>query len=154
GSTLTSNTIVVNGIAKGAAISVTGGEYSINGGAYTTAPGTIDSGQSVTLRLVASGNCNTTATMTVTIAGLGDRSFSVTTIACNTTPADPGVFLVQANVDPGTVRTSNTLYVTATNTPIPISIVGGEYSIGCNGSFTSAAGTIAPDTHVCVRQAA
>src|SRR5258706_5417114 len=140
----------MNGIANGSAISVAGGQYSINGGAFTAAAGTINAGQSVALQMNASPNCATTTAATVTIAGV-DRSFSVTTTSCNTTPADPGVFGTQANVDPLSVRTSNTLYVTGINAPIPISLVGGQYSIECNGSFTSAAGSIAPGPHHCLR---
>jgi sugar lactone lactonase YvrE len=36
--------------------------------------------------------------------------------------------------------------------PTPISVSGGDYSIGCTGTFTAAAGTIAPGQSVCVRQ--
>ena len=40
------------------------------------------------------------------------------------------------------------------NAPIPISVVGGQYSIGCNAAFTGAAGTIGPNATVCVRMTA
>jgi hypothetical protein len=45
-----SNTIVLTGIADGSAISVAGGDYRIDSGAFVTAAGTINNGQSVTLR--------------------------------------------------------------------------------------------------------
>jgi acyl-CoA reductase-like NAD-dependent aldehyde dehydrogenase len=41
-----SNTIVLTGIADGSAISVTGGEYKIDAGAFTALAGTINNGQS------------------------------------------------------------------------------------------------------------
>lgn len=33
----------------------------------------------------------------------------------------------------------------------PIGVTGGEYSLGCTGAFTTAAGTVAPHSTVCVR---
>jgi hypothetical protein len=149
----TSNTIVVGGIANGSAISVTGGEYRIDAGAFTGNAGTINAGQSVTLRMTASSSCATTTSVTVTIASVA-RSFSVTTIPCDTTPDALQLFVPQAFAEPGSVRTSNTITVTGINAPIPISVVGGSYSIGCTASFTTAPGTIANNGTVCVRQTA
>jgi len=46
--------ITVSGINSAAAISVTGGEYSINGGAWTSAAGTVTNGQTVKVRHTSS----------------------------------------------------------------------------------------------------
>ncbi len=149
----TSNTVVINGIAAGSAISVEGGQYRIDSGTFAATAGTINPGQSVTLRMTASPNCATTTSAVLTIAGVA-RSFSLSTVACDAIPDSPGVFATQANVTPGSLRTSNNISITGINTTVPVSITGGEYSIGCTASFTSLAGSIGPDQNVCVRQSA
>ena len=107
----------------------------------------------MTLRQSASSSCETATVATVTIAGV-PRSFSVTTLACDTTPSEPVSFVTQANVPVGASRTSNNLYFDGFNTAIPISVTGGEYSIGCTATFTASPGTITPANNVCVRQSA
>jgi hypothetical protein len=78
-STQTSNAITVSGITSPAVITVTGGaQYSINGGPFTSAPGTVQAGDRVTVRLTAPSSYATTVTSTVTIDGVTSR-FSVTT---------------------------------------------------------------------------
>ncbi len=47
---VTSNSITVSGINTAAQISVMNGEYSIDGGAYTSAVGKVSNGQNVTLQ--------------------------------------------------------------------------------------------------------
>ncbi|MCE5210974.1 MAG: hypothetical protein LLG40_05430 [Deltaproteobacteria bacterium] len=77
--------ITVSGINSATAISVTGGEYSINGGAWTSAAGTVTNGQTVKVRHTSSA-ANATATNTVlTIGGVSD-TFTSTTTAGDTTP--------------------------------------------------------------------
>jgi Protein of unknown function (DUF1566) len=79
-STLTeSAAITVAGINAAASISVTGGEYQINGGAWASS-GTVTNGQSVKVRHTSSVS-NSTATNTVlTIGGVSD-TFTTTTVA-------------------------------------------------------------------------
>jgi len=153
GATAVSNAITVTGIAAGSAITVTGGEYRIDAGSFTSTPGTVNPGQSVTLRQTASASCETTTTATVTIAGVA-RGFSVTTLACDVTPSEPALFVTQANVARGAVVTANAIYIDGINTTIPVSVTGGEFSVGCTGSYTTAPGTVGNNTQVCVRQTA
>ncbi len=61
-------------------VSVSNGEYSINGGPFTSAPGTIVSGQKLRVRLTAAAQTNTLTTMTATV-GERTASFSVGTAA-------------------------------------------------------------------------
>ncbi|MBD8552445.1 hypothetical protein [Sphingomonas sp. CFBP 8764] len=80
-STLTaSNAITVSGINAASAISVSGGEYQINGGSWVTAAGTVTNGQTVKVRLTSSSAASTTSNVTLTIGGVSD-TFSVTTAA-------------------------------------------------------------------------
>lgn len=90
---VTSNTISVLGINAAAAISISNGSYSINGGAFTTASGTVSNGNSVAVRLTSSANNATTTNTTLSIGGVSD-TFSATTLAATTgfllSPASPG----------------------------------------------------------------
>ncbi len=73
-----SNAITVAGINAPAPISVTGGEYSINGGAFTPDDGTVPNGATVRLRVTSSDEYSTTLSAVLTIGGVSD-TFSVTT---------------------------------------------------------------------------
>jgi hypothetical protein len=75
---VTSNAIIVSGIDTATAISIAGGLYSINGGVYTSAVGTVNNGDSVTVRLTASENHLTSVDAILTIGGVSD-AFVVTT---------------------------------------------------------------------------
>jgi hypothetical protein len=77
---ITSNTITVSGINAPAPIKITGGKYSINGGVYTNASGTVNNGDAVTVQQTSSGSYLTTTVATLTIGGVSD-TFSVTTKA-------------------------------------------------------------------------
>lgn len=79
-SLVASNTITVAGIDAAAAISVTGGEYRINAGAYGAAGGTVDEGDTVQLRGTASASGGGTVDVTLTIGGVAG-TFTITTAA-------------------------------------------------------------------------
>ena len=80
--TRTSNTITVAGITAAASITITGGEYQIGAGSFTSASGTVTNGQTVTVRHTSSAS-NSTATNTVlTIGGVSD-TFTSTTVAAS-----------------------------------------------------------------------
>ncbi len=76
---VTSNSITISGIEAAASISVAGGEYSIDGGNFTSVDGTLTNGQSVVVQQTSSPNSETTTDTVVVIGGVSD-SFSVTTI--------------------------------------------------------------------------
>jgi hypothetical protein len=82
----TSNTITVTGINAAAAISITGGTYSVNGGSYTSASGTVNNGDIVTVRVTSSASNSTAVNATLTIGGVSDV-YSVTTQAASVTLA-------------------------------------------------------------------
>lgn len=80
GSAVESAAITVQGIDAAAAISITGGQYSVDGGAFTSASGTVENGQTVVLRITAASGNAATNTATLTIGGIS-AGFSVTTVA-------------------------------------------------------------------------
>ncbi len=57
---VTSNTITIGGINAASAISVSGGSYSINGGAFVTTAGTINNGNTVAVKVTTAGTNGTT----------------------------------------------------------------------------------------------
>lgn len=81
---VTSEAITIKGISVPATISVSNGEYAIGGtdgeGTYTTVPGKISSGQTVTVRHT-SADLNQSSTSTVLTVGGMSAVFTSTTIA-------------------------------------------------------------------------
>jgi len=78
-SRIESDSITISGINILAPISVSaGGDYSINGGAYSSTPGIVKNGDIVTVRQTSSGSFSTRTDVVLTIGGVSD-TFSVTT---------------------------------------------------------------------------
>ncbi|MEO8137690.1 MAG: hypothetical protein ABI831_27375, partial [Betaproteobacteria bacterium] len=88
-SVITSNTSTVTGITAPSPISIVGGEYAVNGGAYTAAAGTVINGDTVTLRQISSAGYSTMTTATLTIGGVS-AAFNVTTQASGTLTVTKG----------------------------------------------------------------
>ncbi len=80
-----SNSITIAGIDGETSISITGGEYSIAGGSFTSTTGTVTNGQSIVARLTSADDYFTLTQATVTIGAVND-TFSVTTIADTQAP--------------------------------------------------------------------
>ena len=139
---------MVSGINVGAAVTVSGGEYAINSGGYTTAPGTINSGDTVQVRLTASATPATTSSATLTIGGVSG-TFAVTTLPADSTP-EAFAFTAQTDVALNTVTTSNAIVVSGINVGTAVNVVGGEYNIN-GGAFTPLSGTVNDGDQVSVR---
>lgn len=88
---VTSNSITVAGINREVSVSVSGGEYSINGGGFVTGSGNVEQGDTVRLRVTSASTVSTSRTVTLTIGGVSG-TFSVTTIADTTPPQAQVVF--------------------------------------------------------------
>ena len=71
----------------------------------------------------------------------------------SSTDATPDAFTFTAtrNVPLNTAATSNPVRITGLGPNANISVVGGQYSIGCTAAFTTTPGTIANNATVCVR---
>ena len=148
GATLTSNTVTVSGIDAVTTISVTGGQYSIDGGAYTDAEGEVDLDDEVRVQVTASGNFSTEASATLMIGGISG-TFTVTTEAEDTTPNAFG-FAPQEGLNPETEVTSEEVEISGINTPVAVNITGGEYRVN-GGEFTTEAGELQPGDAVSLR---
>lgn len=78
-----SNTILASGNTIAAAISITDGQYNINGGSFTASPGTVNNGDIVQVKQTSSGSNSTLTTATLTIDGQS-AGFDVTTTDAGT----------------------------------------------------------------------
>ena len=147
------NSIQVSGINADAAISITGGEYSIDGGAWTSAPGTVSNLSRVLLRQT-SASTGTTQVDTVLTIGDVNATFSVTTKAVPAPDTTPNQFSYYDRTDAQLNRlynSTNSIQVSGITADAPISVTGGEYSID-GGAWTSAPGTVSVLSRVLLRQ--
>jgi len=75
---ITSNSITVAGINVASAITVSGGTYSINGGGFTSSPGTVSKDDTVRVQVTTGSSFGTGYSATTTIGGVSD-TFTATT---------------------------------------------------------------------------
>jgi hypothetical protein len=145
---VTSDPIVISGIDSAAPVTITGGEYSIDGGPYTAAPGTISNNQKIQIRATSPQQFSTPLTVVLTVGGVS-ASFTVTTMAADTTP-DAFQFQSKADATRHAWVASTAAAISGINTSAPITIENGEYAID-GGAFTSAAGSINEGQSLAVR---
>jgi len=90
----TSNSITVGGTTGTVSVSVTGGTYSKNGGAYTSSAGTAVNGDTFTVRHTSSSSLATAVNTTLTIgSGSNDSdTFTSTTVAAEAPTASSVTF--------------------------------------------------------------
>ncbi|MDH5387591.1 MAG: hypothetical protein OEY06_03970 [Gammaproteobacteria bacterium] len=74
----TSNAVVITGLLTSSVISITGGEYSIGGGAYTSADGIIDNGNNVMVQTTSPTTGLTSVNVILSIGDVSD-TFMITT---------------------------------------------------------------------------
>jgi hypothetical protein len=99
-----SEEVVISGTNMPAAVTITGGSYSIDGGAYASGPTTINSGQRIKVRGTSSANHNTLVSVALTIGGVVG-TFDITTAAApggDITPLNDPDWLIDAEDYTGT----------------------------------------------------
>ena len=148
GAQATSPAVTITSISNNTPISITGGEYSIDGGAFTSAAGTINNNQTVRVRTTAGDAFGDVSTVSLTI-GETTASFNATTLDQDITP-DALTFAAISDAALGTQVASAAQTIAGINDAAPISIAGGEYSID-GGDFTAEAGTIEAGSSVVVQ---
>ena len=136
-----SNEVIVDKIYGGSgAISIEGGEYSIDGAAFTSAATTVSNGQTVRIKLHSSNDFSTQTTATVTIGGKA-IVYNVTTkdnpVLPDTTPA-PLTFTPVFDAVKSTVVTSNAVVVEGINQAVDVTVDNGEYEVNSNGTWIAA----------------
>lgn len=146
GATVTSNEIVIAGIDRSAAVTITGGEYRVRNSddtewqAWTSSASTIHPFQKLTLRATASGSPSTAVTLTVTVGGVSEDwtvTTATATLTISGTPTTP--------VDEGDSY-SFTPTVTGGVAPFSFSITAGSLPAGLslNASTGAITGTATP----------
>lgn len=120
----------------------TGGEYSVNGAAFKSGPGTIAPGQTLQVRHRTSPKGSTLTETTITVGGVAVKYRNQTAVS-DTTP-EPFTFADVTGARFNDQLQSNSVTIKGMNNVAPISVTGGEYRIG-DGPWTSAAGTITRD---------
>jgi hypothetical protein len=136
---INSNTISIQGNTIAVPISITGGQYAINGGSFTSLAGIVNPNDIVQVRQTSSASTNTETDTTLSVGTPPQTGvFAVTT---GTTAVNPFSFTPKVNQPLSTLITSNIITVTGNTIPAAISITGGQYSIN-GGSFTNVAGTV------------
>lgn len=135
--------VTISGIDTTVAITVIRGEYSINGGAYTAAKGTVNNGDVVKLRHTSSSKGNKAVKTTLRV-GKGKAVFkSKTAKGGSNLDKNPDRFTFTAVTDAAkrTVVESNVITISGINTAAPISVKRGQYSIN-GGAYTKTKGTV------------
>ncbi|WP_273455072.1 alpha/beta hydrolase [Nevskia ramosa] len=148
GSTQISPLTPVSGINTATVISISGGRYSVNGSGFTASVGSVVNGDSVTLELIASDQFATSTEAVLTIGSVS-APYRVTTRAADTTP-DAFAFAPVVDAVPGSVVTSAAVTISGIDVPVPITVVGGQYSIG-GTAFTDSAGEVRNGDSIQVR---
>lgn len=91
---VSSNIITVTGIDIDVAISVVGGLYSVNGGAFTSAPGYVNNNDTVQLRITSAPLKGEAVNVALYIGGVAD-TFTVTTAAATSSGGGGALDLAQ-----------------------------------------------------------
>lgn len=77
-STITSAAVTLSGLRSFSPISVSGGTYNINGGAFTSSPGLVENGDQIQARNTSASTLNTAVNTVVTVGGVSDTFTSTT----------------------------------------------------------------------------
>lgn len=83
GALIESNIVTLTNVGSAIPLTISGGSYSKNGGAYSTAATTVSDGDTLRIRVTAPSTNSATVTATVSVNSIA-RSFSVTTAAPST----------------------------------------------------------------------
>jgi glycerophosphoryl diester phosphodiesterase len=117
-------------------------QYKIGSGAFTSAPGTISAGQTLSVRHTSASTPSTETVSTVTV-GTYSTQFKSITGTTDRTP-DAFDFGTKLNTPPSTFVESEPRQLTGFTTGVPIVAgAGAQYRIGA-GSWTNAGGTLQP----------
>ena len=149
-SIILSETVTISGINVAASVSVSGGEYSIDGGAFTSATGSISNNQSLQLRHTSSSSNSITTITTITVGDYSTTFQSTTSAAADSIP-DAFGFTTQNAVTINTVVESEAITISGFDTDASLSISNGEYSLDGGSNYSATATTLSPDSTIQVR---
>ena len=134
---INSESITISSINEAVKITVKDGKYSVNGRDFRSDETTVNAGDKVVLQ-VLSADYGSSEKARVTIGGVS-AMFSVTTIKDDT--LDLISFNSKDSVGRNVSVESDAVTISGVNVPMPVSIVGGEYSID-GSEYVSSEGTV------------
>jgi hypothetical protein len=111
----TSNAVIISAITIATPISITGGQYRINGGAFTSSAGVVVNNDVVEVRQTSSGTSSTETIATLTV-GCRVVGFSVVTAGTTTTTTTTSTTTTTTTLEPTTTTTSTTTTLEPTTT--------------------------------------
>jgi len=139
----------ISGLGTSVDVTITGGEYSLGcNGTFTSAAGTANNDDTICLRHTSSADHYTTTLTQITI---GSSTFNFESRTIQDTVPDDFSFDAISDTELSSVQTSNAITVAGISVQTTVSVVNGEYSIGCTNDFVANAGTILLGESVCVR---
>jgi alpha-tubulin suppressor-like RCC1 family protein len=144
-----SNAVRVSGISEPVDITISNGEYSDCQSDFVTTPAKVPPDSLLCVRHLSAATPLIEVTTTVNV-GRVSATFKSKTEPPDTDP-DQFRFTNVTGVELNAVVTSLPVPIQGINTPAPISVEGGEYSIGCTATFTTAPATVSKGVTVCVR---
>ena len=131
-----SNVITITGISGPAPVSCSGIQFMIIGVTGWVGSGTILNGQQIQIKRGSAATTGTTVSGTLTIGGVS-TTWNVTTLVSVDTTPNSYSWTAQSDVVASTVTDSNFVTISGINTPAPVTITGGTFSIGGAGWTTS-----------------
>jgi hypothetical protein len=144
-----SNSITVSGIEAATAISITGGEYELNGsGTWLTSSGTVVNGTTVRVRHTSSASLSSSVNTTLTIGGVSD-TFTSTTVGADSVP-DAFSFTAKTRQLPGRLIASAAVTITGINVAVGVTCSAGA-QVSVNGAAYSTTGTISNGQTLAIR---
>jgi hypothetical protein len=141
GGLIESNVVTLREIGAAVPLTISGGSYSKNGAAYSTAATTISDGDTLQVRVTAPNTNDASASATISING-NARTFSVTTVAAvivtpTPTPSAPTIAFANTTAsviegNSGTKTVSNLINVTRNGVTGPLTV-----NLSYSGTATS-----------------
>lgn len=125
---------VITGITSPVAVSISGGQYRINGGAWTTASGTISAWQTIQVQVQAPATGGASQAATLTVGGVSD-SFQVTALGDIDPDAPTFQDIVIHSNEPDVAWVGTESLITGINQPVVLRIERYGYSGNLDGAW-------------------
>lgn len=170
GALIESNIVTLTNVGSAVPLTISGGSYSKNGGAYSTTATTVSDGDTLRIRVTAPSTNSATATATISLNSI-TRSFSVTTAAPSTGTPTPtptptptlNPLVLSGSLIPGAASTGTISNATDGSTITSTGIVGlvvnsaartyafnGSAAAGAVGKLTESLSGVTLDTSISV----
>ena len=152
-STIVRDSVTITGIQADTSISITNGEYSLDGGkTWTSADGSVANNTTVYVRHTSASEYASSVSTTLTVGGVSATMTSRTLPdpSIHDTTPDSFTFADKTDVELSQ-EVQAEITISGINEPTSITITGGEYSLDLGKTWTSADGVVNSGDTVIVR---